>query len=454
MISKLLLPLLLSVSLVISACMNRQGTEGTTGPFQPPTTPAMTIAPTVEVFPYPMVTSALQVSPSYSETIATPSPFTIDVTPEIQQRIMLWHSFNELQTQGLTEVIAAFQENCPFLRVEVMFFPFDDLKGKFTQATRSGNGPSILLAPQEWIPYLYDEGLIQDLSGLVDNQLRESLAPVGLAGSRYKGALPALPYRLDGVVLFRNLSVIAEPAITQGEFIAKAVDATGGGTLGAYLDLGPYFSLPHLAACGGRIMDENGMPAFNNPSGVCWLDLLRSFQDVGLPWMINSQVDAELFKAGRVGMIIDEVSKAGEFSEVLGEENLAIDPWPDSDQGHLSGFVHSWVVMMKTGLTDKEREASQEFIQFLLSPEAQRIFADSEMAGFIPSVEGVDVGDRLVAEAYRAFKKGTAFPLFSMNAYWDAVEGAIRAVMDDSASKEQILEWAEVEIKRRMGVND
>lgn len=426
--------------------MNRQGTEGTTRPLQPETKPSATNASPADVFPYPIATSAFQVSPSFGETILTPSPI-VDVTPKIQQRIILWHSFNELQSRSLAEVIAAFQEINPYLQVEEMFFPFDDLKDKFTQATRSGNGPALLLAPQEWIPNLYDEGLIQDLSGLVDNDLLESLAPAGLAGPKYKGGLPALPYRLDGVVLYRNLSVIAEPAITLDEFIAQAVDATGGGTLGAYLDLGPYFSLPHLAACGGRIMDENGMPAFNNPSGVCWLDLLRSFQDVGLPWLINSQVDAELFKAGRVGMIIDEVNKAGEFSETLGEENLAIDPWPDSAQGHLSGFVHSWVVMMRTGLKDEEREASQEFIQFLLSLEAQRIFADSEMAGFIPSVEGVDVSDRLMAEAHRAFKKGTAFPLFSMNAYWDAVEGAIRAAMDDSASKEQILEWAVVEIK-------
>lgn len=378
----------------------------------------------------------------------TPSPFIVDVTPEIKQRIILWHSFNELQSQGFAEVIAAFQENNPHLQVEEMFFPFDDLKGKFTQATRSGNGPAILLAPQEWIPYLYDEGLIQDLSGLVDNDLLESMVPAGLAGSRYKGALPALPYRLDGVVLFRNISVIAEPAITLDEFIAQAVDATGGGTLGAYLDLGPYFSLPHLAACGGRIMDENGMPAFNDPSGVCWLDLLRSFQDFGLPWLINSQVDAELFKVGRVGMIIDEVNKAREFSEMLGEENLAIDPWPDSAQGHLSGFVHSWVVMMRTGLKDDEREASQEFIQFLLSPEAQRIFSDSEMAGFIPSVEGVDVSDRLMAEAYQAFKKGTPFPLFSMNAYWDAIQVAIRAALKEDANEGQILSQAEEEILR------
>lgn len=440
--------LLILVSLLfVSACKNGETTEEAGIPIHPSLTATVALTPAVDVLPYPMQTSALPVSPS-PEAIETATPFSANVSLENQRRIKLWHSLNELQTGSLAEVIATFQESHPDIRVEEEFYPFDDLKSKFEQAARAEDGPAILLAPQEWIPDLYDAGLIEDLSDLVDEELLAHLTPVGLAGARFRGALPALPYRLDGVVLYRNQSVISEPAVTLEEFVEQAVVATRGSTIGAYLDLGPYFSLPHLAACGGQIMNEDGMPAFNNSIGICWLNLLRSFQEAGIPWVINSQDDAKLFKAGRVGIIIDEVSRAAEFSEAIGEENLAIDPWPDTAQGHLSGFVRAGVVMMGTGLEDEEREASQRLMNFLLLSQAQEIFADSEMAGFIPSVGSVEVNDRLIAEAYRAFQKGTALPLFSLDSYWDPLERAIRASLEADADLDQILEQAEEEILR------
>jgi len=447
------MPVLLAISLLfIFGCTNEEKAEETIIPLQPSETATIEINQAVEVFPYPIPTSVLPVAPSPTEAIATASPFRANVPFETQLRILLWHSLNELQTRGLAEVIAAFQESNPDIRIEEVFYPHDDLKSKFEQAARSGDGPAVLLAPQDWIPDLYDRGLVEDLSDQVDERLLKSLAPIGLTGSRFKGALPALPYRLEGVVLFRNQSVISEPAVTLEEFISQAVVATSGGTIGAYLDLGSYFSLPHLTACGGQIMDMNGLPAFIDPSGVCWLELLRSFKDAGLPWVINSQDDAELFKAGRVGMIIDEISKAREFSEAIGEENLAIDPWPNTAQGHLSGFVRSWVVMMRSGMEDEEEKASWVFMKFLLSPETQSFLADPEFDGFIPSVEGVEISDRIIAEAFLAFQRGTAFPLLPMEAYWDAVDRAIRVAMEDGVDETLILEKAKERILR--GIED
>lgn len=446
---KMFISLMVIYLLFVSGCTQMKNADETIAAIPSVLTPTAAITPAKEDTPYPISTSAKPVFPTPTgRVIATSTALITSVPGESHTRILLWHSLNELQRRALGEVITAFQESYPGIRVEEAYFPYDDLRNKFEQVARLGAGPSILLASQEWIPELFNAGLIENLNGQVDERLLGSLAPVGLVGVNYKSALPALPYRLDGMILFRNKSLIAEPTHTLGEFIDQTVAVTEGGRIGAYLDLGAYFSLPLLAACGGQIMDEDGKPAFDDPHGVCWLELLRSLQEAGLPWVISSQEDADLFKSGRVGMIIDEVSKAGEFAGAIGEDNLIIDPWPDTDQGHLSGFVRSGVVMMRSNLADEEREASWAFIRFLLSPDAQELFAEPESAGFIPSIAGVDLSDRLIGEAYQAFQKGTAFPLFSMNAYWNVMEGAIRVALEKGAEADRILAQAKDEILR------
>lgn len=431
---------------IVSACTNGEITSKTVIPEHTVAPVATALSTTPEVAPYPLLTSALPASPHPTDTIAISTAISAIKPVESQSTVVLWHSLNEAQSAVLVKVIAAFQENYPHIQIEAMYTPHDDLKRKFEQAARSGGGPAILLAAQEWIPDLFDAGLIEDLATLAKADLLDSLAPVGLAGMRYQGALPALPYYLEGVVLFRNQSLIPQPAQDLDMLIDQAVATTNGDVIGAYLDLGPYFSLPHLAACGGKIMDENGVPAFNNDSGICWLELLRSFSEAGLPWVINSEHDAELFKGGRVGLVIDRASKIGEFSEAIGSENLIIDPWPDTADGHLSGFVRSGVLMLNANLEEGEREAGWTFIKFMLSPEMQALLADPEAAGFTPSIEGVEISDRLIGETFHAFEKGTPIMLYSMETYWEVMERAIRAVLVSGANPRQVLAQAEGEI--------
>ncbi|MBI3287277.1 MAG: ABC transporter substrate-binding protein, partial [Chloroflexi bacterium] len=58
----------------------------------------------------------------------TPTP---EAVPALTGTITLWHAWKENEIASLNEVIAAFQALHPDVQFDVLYTPFDDLRGKF-----------------------------------------------------------------------------------------------------------------------------------------------------------------------------------------------------------------------------------------------------------------------------------------------------------------------------------
>jgi arabinogalactan oligomer/maltooligosaccharide transport system substrate-binding protein len=379
--------------------------------------------------------------------VATEEPAATEAPPEeaggVSGTITIWHSLKDNEMASMNEIMAAFQANNPDVQFDVLFVPHEDLRGKFETAAATGSGPTILFGSADWGPPFYDALLVTDLTGMADQALLDSINPAALEAVRYKDALVGMPWGIKGVVLYRNTSIIPEAPATFEEMIAAAQEATQGDVLGADFERGYFFSAAHITGCGGKVMEPNGDPAFNNEAGVCWLNLFKAVQDAGIPGEVNNDNDVNLFKAGKVGMIIDGSWNMASLAEAIGEENLVIDPWPATEGGNLSGFVQTDNIYLSANAVDEDLEAGWAFIAFLLSPESQAILADPTKAGAIPSVTGVEVTNRIQQEASVAFEKGTAFPVIpEMGAYWSPMETAIKSVLDEGADPATALQQA------------
>ena len=184
--------------------------------------------------------------------------------------VTLWHSLKEGEIEGLNAAITGFQAVNPDVQFDILFVPFDDLKGKFETAAATGGGPSMMIGAADWGPALYNAELTADLGGMAELEFLQGINQAALGSVRYKGALVGLPLGLKGVVMFRNNSVMPEAAATFDDLKAKAADATAGDVLGANLEYGFFFAAAHLNGVGGQLMSENGDPAFNDEKGVEW----------------------------------------------------------------------------------------------------------------------------------------------------------------------------------------
>jgi ABC-type glycerol-3-phosphate transport system substrate-binding protein len=325
----------------------------------------------------------------------------------------------------------------------------DELRDKFASAAYLGGGPSLLLAPAEWGPGFADSKLLVDFTPYVNPDFLTTLNPAAVGTGRYQDKLISLPYALRGVLMYRNQSIIAQPAATFDQLVALCQAVSRLGAVGAAIDRGIFFTGAHLEGLGGELMDENGNPAFNNNSGTQWIDLLKSFDQLGIT-TFNSSRDRKLFEQGKAGLIFETSGNMSALKEAIGSDNLAIDPWPAYREGHLSGYVLADSVYLNANLAGEDVTAALAFAGYFLAPEVQTILAE---VGQIPSGLNVTVRDRLIREAMAAFANGVTFPIKpEAQVYWSVLESALLDIFNRGVDPATALQQAFDVISARLAV--
>jgi arabinogalactan oligomer/maltooligosaccharide transport system substrate-binding protein len=389
--------------------------------------------------PTPEPMPAFPVMPTLVQTVLPPGNDEAEPVEELEGDITLWHAWNGNEVACLNEVIAAFQVEHPRISFDVKYIPFNELRTAFRTEVAAGSGPTLLIGAAEWGPAFYDAGLVVDLSPMATEEFLGTFHVAALGAVEYNGALIGLPQAVNAVVLYRNRAIIADAPASLDELLAAAKLATQGDIVGADLEQGFFFSAGHLTGLGGMLMDDQGDPMFDDEKGVEWLQLLASLSEAG-PTEYYSDDDLNLFKAGKAGMIIDGTWNMAGLTKAIGPANLAIDPWPTTGDGYLSGYVRTENVYLSTSATSDDQQAAWEFIEFFLSPQAQSLFA---RAGRIPAVASTQVSDPLMSQAIAALAGGTPLPVIpEMEAYWEPMDTALKSVLNEKADPAAALEIA------------
>ena len=398
--------------------------------FVPDDTPTQTQAPTSTV-----------------PGIKVPTPTLTPTEVITQGTVTIWHSFNEREMPTLEMVINDFSALYPNVYFDVLYVPLENLRTRFEIEAQDGRGPTILLGPANWGPTLYDAGLITALIDLSDSDVLETLNQPALGAARYKNELIGLPYSIKGVVLFRNKNILPDSAATFDNLIYNANVATQGEVLGAMLERSFIFSGAHLEGIGGRLMESNGFPAFNDMKGVEWLDLLIAFEEAGPSDYLSDQ-DVELFKEGRVGLIIDGTWNMTALANAIGAENLAIDRWPEYGDGSLSGYVLPENLYLNSQISGDRLTASKMFMEYFISEKAQSIFAET---GSIPAMTNIIMTDpitgTLMTKAMSALASGSSYSIApEMEIYQIPMDMALRSVFSGAVAPFDALQTAEESI--------
>jgi maltose-binding protein MalE len=372
-----------------------------------------------------------------------PSPTLMPVVTEESENVLtgqvsLWHSLEEREMASLSTVIATFQEIHPDIEFDILYVPSYDIFNKFETSARNGGGPCILLGPNDWGPPLFDSNLIRDVTEFTNEEFLSNINPIALGSVQYSKAIIGLPLNTTGVVLFRNKRIVPDAPTTFDELVTIAQESTSGDEVGAYLDYGLFFSGGHLNGVGGQLMDADGNPTFNDEKGIEWIELIQRFEEAG-PIENNNDSDINLFVEDKVGLILAGLWNAANLSEAIGVENLAIDPWPVP----LSGYVQTENLYLNSNSSNNELRSCWAFMEFLLSVEAQEIFADSSMAGSIPSITQVNLSDPFQMQVVEVFKGGTTFPILpEMSVYWEPLNSALFSVMEQGIEPADALQNA------------
>jgi ABC-type glycerol-3-phosphate transport system substrate-binding protein len=137
----------------------------------------------------------------------------------------------------------------------------------------------------------------------------------------------------------------------------------------------------------------------------------------------------------------------------VGEELLAIDPWPVSSEtdSPLRGYVWTENAYLRPTQAASDMEASWAFVRFLLSPEAQLLLADPTRAGHLPALARLELQDPFQVRAEQALTAGVGLPLIpDLDLYTGPIEGAVRSVAIQGANPELALTVAVSKIEQAL----
>ncbi len=344
-----------------------------------------------------------------------------------------------------------FQSYYPQVQFDVLYVPALDLAARFEEAMSQGAGPTILIAPAQWGGQFYEQGYVVEINRPELQPLIEGLNVAALETGVYRAKRIGLPITMNGVVLYRNKSILPSAAQTFEQMRAFATTATQGGIVGANLERSFFFSGGHLIGLGGLFLTAEGLPAFQQEEfryGLEWLDLLKAFEQVGMT-EFNSDSDFRLFQEGRVGLIIEGSWNRYLLAGELGPLNLAIDPWPAYKQGHLAGFVQSEAIFLTRHTLEEENDLSWLFVQSLLSPET---LAGLGNVGLIPAVRSeqlaenggpLNIGDPFITQSIIALEGGVAYPSMpEMQIVQKQMDVFLRAVLFQGMNHRMALQQA------------
>lgn len=392
--------------------------------------------------PMPVTPAARQMPESLPTALPSLTPTPTEMP--VQGVLSIWHSWPEADMPALVQIINDFRSLYPDVLFDVLYVPSDTLLARFADETRQRRGPAILLGPAEWGPLLYDEGLIRPAAEFVDDAILANLNQASLGAAQYQGETIALPYAIQGVVLYRNRDILTLNPNTFDELLTLAQSSKQGPVQGAILERSFFYSGGHLLGMGGRLMDEDGLPMFNNTAGVAWLELLKSFEDAGPPDFF-SDTDLEAFKAGKAGWIIDGTWRLKELAEALGADKVAIDPWPSYQNGRLAGFLRAENLYLSAAIPPELAPAVRQFTSHFLSAEQQSHLVE---VGRIPAAGGVKISDPILgplyAQAITALAGDVPYPVTASIAIYSInLDIALRAYLEEGMPAGEALRMAQ-----------
>jgi maltose-binding protein MalE len=358
--------------------------------------------------------------------------------------VSIWTSWEAEDVGALSDLLEEFRQQHPRVQVRLSYYRSAELLEAFKAAAAAGRGPTILLGPAAWGPGLLRDGLIEDVSSRLLSEQRESIPTLVWSEASSSGAVVGLPVRLRGVVLYRNRALAAQPAGSLEDLLAQAAAASTRHAADPVFDLGFEFSGAQLTACAGTLLRAGGGLAFDEATGICWLNLLDRFRQVGRP-VFNSSADRATFVAGHSPWLIDTTDALPEIVQALGMENLSIDAWPATEQDslQLSGYVWSDNAYLAAGINTADLEASWALASLLIGPEEQARHAQAEGSWFLPVLETVQPAAPLAAQAQDVLLANTAMPLaYNLEVYTVPLERAVSSVVGQAGDPVEALERA------------
>lgn len=349
-----------------------------------------------------LAAAALIVSACAPAAPATPAPQDeATPPPTVPVEVVFWHmEMLPHRVAAWQQIIDQFHALHPNIRVTQEVQDWGMIYPKITAAVTAGTQPDILFTIPDFTTFVRGTGAVEPVTALVqelDN--RHGFLPAATAAYRDQGEYWAVPlygmvqvlwYRKD---LFQQAGIAAPPA-TWEEMLAIARTLTTETQYGVVLPAGKNLATDQviyslmITAGAENLFDAQGNVVFDNPDTIRTFDFynqLLQYAPADVAAFAWGEPQA-LFNAGTAAMAIEKGQYLKPFTAESGRPasdlGCAMIPQPTTN-GQPGSIYYSNAAMIMT--TDQaKKDASAEFLRYLLQPDVYGLFLNAEPGLFLP----------------------------------------------------------------------
>jgi len=355
---------------------------------------------------------------------ATPAPTSPPAAEQEVTTIKVWDYYGSA-TPLQPEVLAAFEQENPDIKVQYESLNWDSMFEKLSVALTAGTAPDVATVDMTWVPTWASLGGFTELDSFSGGKLNgvpfaEAFTAGALEAMSYEGKVVTILEDFDVYCLYYRADIFEQKGLqapTNWDELVEvgqklAEDTNGDGTPDKYL----YGYWPDtfrwsqfLYENGGSILNaDNTKAVFNSPEGVeatqFFVDMVNKY---AFAFNIGEEPFIQLLKDGRIAMFSDGPYMMGVLKdgapEMAGQWKVARHPYKVNPGSYLGGTG----LVIPTGAANKE--AAWRFIEFATRLEnAVGVYKYSGAApGLKAALESPEVS---VADPY--FGDQVTLPLF------------------------------------------
>lgn len=423
----IVLSVLLTMGILLSACA-------------PAATPTATEAPT---------TAAATVAPTTAPTAApTAAPVTI----------RYWNTHSDAEAAQLDKVIAAFEAANPGITVEATRYAYNDFKTALTTAIAGGDAPDVARLDIIWVPQFASQGALMQLDGALPDfdAISKDVFPGPLSTNKWQGHYYGLPLDTNTTVLIYNKDMFTAAGLsvptTVADFATDACKLTDSakGVYG-FAEGGTYFwaPAPLFYTMGGKVTDDAITTAtgyVNGPESVAAFTMMKNLYDKGCmsPNLLGGGIATDAGSgSGKYAMIIDGPWMTDIYKSNYPNFNYGYALVPAGANGSSSVVGGEDIVILDGS---KNKEAAEKWVDYLMSPDVQKEFAQvgvmptrSSLTGdaSLPAYFGVFMQQLSTAQARTVSPKWDDMDTAINNAFQRMLKGdqTVQAALDQAATE-------------------
>jgi len=363
--------------------------------------------------------------------------------------IVVWEGMSDKEFTALRSVTEQFKTETG-QSVYIIKVPFSELKIKYQIAAPAGQGPDLIIGPQDWIGFFATADLISPLnkSEFSDEQ-QGSYNPIALQNVSYDRKIYGVPMSMETIAIIYNKKLVPSEPQSMEELlqVASEFDNKDKKQYGFFFEVtNLYYAWPFLAGYGAEIfgetngkLDQNKV-LLNSPQtieGIKFLLEMKTKYDLIPKGATNDMMNGIFFEKNMPFCLngpwmLEDVKKQGIDFNVI--------PIPVLPNGmRPKPFVGVWAVMLNKQV--RNRTKAVQLIHYLNKPENQKIIC--EAGGRIPSrydaLELIDDKD-MTHKFAEAAKYGSPMPNHpAMHAVWEPMNNALTLIINEGKAPDQIM---------------